>query len=236
MSNISSKKFYEKSYSEEGSKAQREYPNEELCRFIGRRFGNLSRLQKQKLKLIEMGCGSGANIWMLARESFNTYGIDFSGKALNLCEKVLDGYDVNAKLFKADMTNTGFTDNYFDVCVDVFSSNCLNAEQGKKFLSELSRILKVGGIFFSYFPSKCSDAFKNHHPSKLIDEHTLNGIYRKDSPFYCQPYNFRFLDLNEYKELLQEHGFIVQYSEITSRSYGTNKEVFSWCVIEGQKR
>lgn len=34
------KYFYEKSYSRSGINAQRRYPNEELCRFIGRNYLN----------------------------------------------------------------------------------------------------------------------------------------------------------------------------------------------------
>ena len=70
---------------------------------------------------------------------------------------------------------------------------------------------------------------------KLIEDYTLNGVYIKDSPFYCQPYNFRFLDLNEYKELLQEYDFIVKFSEKTNRSYSTNKKVFYGLLLKIKK-
>tara|TARA_A100000171_G_C2131141_1_gene146809 strand:+ start:1822 stop:2535 length:714 start_codon:yes stop_codon:yes gene_type:complete len=237
MTSISkSKNFYEQSYCDKGITAQRKYPNEELCRFIGRRFGDLSHLQKQELKAVEMGCGSGANLWMLAHEGFDTYGVDFSGEALSLCKKTLESYGVGAKLFRTDMKQTSFDHNYFSICVDVFSSNCLDTNQGEQFISEVYRILKRGGTFFSYFPSKCSDAFQEHLPSKLIDQNTLNGIYRKSSPFYCQPYSFRFLYPEEYISLLEKSGFNVTYSELISRTYRSREETFSWCVIECQKK
>lgn len=168
MSNISnSKKFYERSYCDQGIASQRKYPNEELCRFIGRRFGHLSSLQKEELKIVEMGCGSGANMWMLARESFDAYGVDFSQQALILCKQTLESYGITAKLFRADMTQTNFDNNYFSVCIDIFSSYCLDTSQGERFISEVYRILKHGGTFFSYFPSKCSEAFQNHLPLKI---------------------------------------------------------------------
>ena len=44
-------------------------------------------------------------------------------------------------------------DNKLDGIVDVFSSHCLNSEEGSYFLREVFRTLKVGGSF-SYFPSK----------------------------------------------------------------------------------
>ena len=86
--------------------AQRKYPNEELCRFMGRNFfsKNLNELERQEIKILETGCGSGANIWMLAREGFATYGIDLSPEAIKLAELMLDSYGVGAKLSVQDMT------------------------------------------------------------------------------------------------------------------------------------
>lgn len=227
--------FYEASYSNLGFSAQRKYPNEELCRFVGRNFSQLSPDKKQSVRVLEVGCGSGANLWMLAREGFDTFGVDLSQESLVLAERMLDGYEVKASLRAGDMTQLEFADGFFHSVVDVFSSYCLDAQNGQAFIASVSRVLAKGGLFFSYFPAKNSEAFTNHKPASMLDADTLSGIYRMDSPFAGNHYPFRFLHPLEYEQMLIEAGLEVQYSEVVSRTYGCRKEQFSFITIEARK-
>ena len=231
-----SHKFYENSYKKTGINSQRKYPNEEICRFIGRNFSHLSDNQKENIKILETGCGSGANLWMIAREGFDTYGIDFSAEAINLAQKTLENFNVKAHLFMQDMCDLEFSDDFFDVIVDVFSSNCLTYEMGLKYLKSVKRKLKKNGVFFSYFPSKTSDAFLLPGDSNFIDSSTLDCISRLNSPFTGQEYPFRFLHPKEYEQILISFGFSIQYSEVLTKSYNNQTEKFSWCVIEAHSK
>src|SRR6266567_279496 len=103
-----SKIFYEASYKQEGAAAQRRYPNEELCRFMGRHYLHLPRERRSDIRILEVGCGAGANLWMIAREGFDTYGIDLSEEAIRLCRLMLHSYGTKATLHVADMTATPF--------------------------------------------------------------------------------------------------------------------------------
>ena len=49
------------------------YPGEDLIRFIARNF--YSRQIRRDTRILEVGCGPGANLWFLAREGFS-----FAGK------------------------------------------------------------------------------------------------------------------------------------------------------------
>jgi cyclopropane fatty-acyl-phospholipid synthase-like methyltransferase len=231
----SAKTFYDKSYAKEGFSAQRRYPNEELCRFIGRHFHHMDLEKKKNLRVLETGCGSGANLWMLAKEGFDTYGLDLSNESLKLAEKMLSSYGVAAHLKMGDMTRLDYPDGFFDVVVDIFSSYCLTASMGRAYIREVRRTLREGGIFFSYFPEKSSDAFKNHDPAILLDENTLNGIHRETSPFFGNFYPFRFMTPEEYESLLESHGFSITYCEVITKTYRKKNEAFSFVTIEGQK-
>ena len=229
------KALYETSYASLGFSAQRKYPNEELCRFIGRNFSQISPDERQAVRVLEVGCGSGANLWMLAREGFDTYGIDLSQESLVLASRMLENYEVKASLSVGDMTRLEFSDDFFHAVVDVFSSYCLDALHAQSFIASVSRVLAKGGLFFSYFPAKSSEAFINHKPASMLDDDTLSGIYRADSPFTGNHYPFRFLHPLEYERMLTEAGFEVQYSEVVSRTYGRRKEQFSFITIEARK-
>jgi hypothetical protein len=67
--NLVCESWYEQSYGEHGFAAQRRYPNEELLRFFGRHFFSLPFRRRKDIRVLETGRGSGANLWMIARES-----------------------------------------------------------------------------------------------------------------------------------------------------------------------
>ena len=133
------------------------------------------------------------------------------------------------------MTDLPYQDIFFDVVVDVFSSSCLNESEFDLCLSEVQRVLKPGGRFFTYTPGKRSDAFLNHCPAKLIDNSTLSGIYREGSPFEGNHYPFRFVDSEQYKSCIEKFGFQVDYLESVQRSYFHQNEIFEHVVAEGVK-
>ncbi len=56
------------------------YPPEELVRFIMRHYGQAP--DRSKVRILEVGCGTGANLWFLVREGFDAYGIDGSETAI----------------------------------------------------------------------------------------------------------------------------------------------------------
>ena len=227
--------FFQTSYKDAGFDAQRKYPNEEFCRFMGRNFFKIPVNERQKFKILDVGCGSGSNLFLIARESYYAIGLDLSNEAIILSKQMLAKYNSTAKHLVSSMTNIELEDNYLDGVVDVFSSHCLNTLQSMIFLKELYRVLKIGGRFFSYFPSKNSDTWKLEK-TNLIDKNTLNGLTRKDGPFYGNSHPFRFLYPYEYEILLKDHGFDVTYCETINRTYRSTKENFELVVIEAIKK
>jgi SAM-dependent methyltransferase len=228
------KSWYDDSYRSGGFAAQRRYPNEELLRFLGRHYFSLPRGERKAIKILEVGSGSGANLWMIAAEGFDTHGIEISPPAVDLCHQMLAHWHSAADVRVADMTALPYADRSFDVVVDVFSTYCLDENGFKRFLDETKRVLRLGGRFFSYTPSKASDAFKRPGPSPAIDRSTLDGIRRKDAPFYGNFYPFRFIAPDEYSALLNERGLLVTYRETVGRTYRSGAEYFEFVVVVGE--
>ena len=226
--------WYESSYRNLGTNAQRKYPNEELSRFVGRRFSHLSNAEKSSLQVLEVGCGSGANLRMLAEEKFNVMGLDISSKGVDIANTFLSSLGLKVRFIVADMCNMSqHVENHtLDVVVDIFSSNCLSHVEYLKFLNEVHRILKPGGTFFSYTPSKRSDAYINPGPSSFIDSYTLNGISRCDSPFTGNLYPFRFMHPNEVETIFKDASFSIEYLETVGRTYRRGVEYFEFIVTE----
>jgi ubiquinone/menaquinone biosynthesis C-methylase UbiE len=230
------KDWYDKNYETEGFNAQRNYPNEEVLRFLGREFfSKVPHDNRKNIKILEVGCGSCANLWMIAHEGFEAHGLDISPESLVLGSEMLLKWNVKAYLKVGNMLEMPYPDGIFDVVVDVFSSYCCIYEDFKQFLAEVQRVLRPRGLFFSYIPSVDCDAFHNHAPSEKIDAYTLDGIHRPDSPFYGNFYPFRFTDIEDYSAFLKMLNFDVTYAETVTRSYNARTEKFQHLVVVGRK-
>ena len=225
--------WYNEWYKAENS--EQHFPNEELCRFLYRCFPN--DRNKSNIKILEVGCGQGANLLYLSSEGFDTFGIDLSEECISRVPVLFERYHQDLPGVSCqNMLNTNFDDNSFDVVVDVFSSHCLSEKQYEIFLVELGRILKNGGLFFSFTPSKASDAFTRYKPSSLLDSSTLNGIIRSDSPFSGNMYPFRFMAPDDAERLMECNGLKVEYMETLSRSYFGRRESFEFLLLQAEMK
>ena len=229
------KAWYDQSYSHSGFAAQRRYPNEELLRFFGRHYFPLPPEQRRLTRALEVGCGSGANLWMMVREGFDAHGIDLSAEAIRLCQILLQG-GPGARLSVASMTACPYRAVGFDIVADVFSSYCLDEMAFATFLDEVSRLLRPGGHFFSYAPSKNSDLFKKPGPARRIDASTIDGIRRQGAPFYGNFYPFRFIAGDEYEAALGRRSLQTIYNERVGRTYNNGTEYFEFVVVVAQKK
>lgn len=129
------------------SQAWGKYPSESLVQFIARNFYSVPK--RDCLKILEVGCGPGPNIWYLAREGFSTYGIDGSQEAIRLAEERLTQEGLSAHLEVGDINILPYSNNFFDAAIDV---ECLYANPltaSKNILKEIQRCLKPGGLLYS---------------------------------------------------------------------------------------
>ena len=149
-----------------------------------------------------------------------------------MCKKILKKKKLKCNLENGNFVNTPYKSRYFDSVIDVFSSCCLDRANGKLFLKEVNRILKKNGKFFSYFPSKRSDMFKNPTVKKL-DPDTLKSIKSKTAiNIDCA---LRFMSPTQYASLLKKNGFKVTYLETLMKTYHFQKEKFFFVIIEASK-
>ena len=99
-------------------------------------------------KLLNVGCGHGAD-FVPFRQGFELYGIDISGKMLELAGKYAEKYNLKANLTQADAREMPFADNFFDDAIAVATFHHIEGEEERlKALRELKRVLKPGGEAF----------------------------------------------------------------------------------------
>lgn len=197
---------YEKGYLAIGAASQRRYPNTELVRFLARNYFSIPKDQRNSIKILELGSGSCGNLWMMAREGFDTYGIEISPAGVEAGKGVLVEWGVSAKQTVGDMTDLPYPSGYFDAIVEVVSLQCLQLEEKKKALKEAHRCLKDSGLLYTY--------------------HIAN-----DPQIFGELRNYP-LTLPEARELIQESGFTIKKEEFFTRVSGDEIQYIS---IEAQK-
>ena len=125
------------------------YPPEELIRFVARHF--YSAADRGQVKILEVGCGTGANIWYLAHEGFDAYGIDGSQTAIVKAERRMQEEGVKAHLQVGDIVRLGefYPTVLFDGVIDVACLWCNRMGAIQAILDQVMTVLKPRGRVFS---------------------------------------------------------------------------------------
>ena len=128
------------------------YPPVSLIKFIAKNFYKVQN--RKNIKILELGSGTGANLWFCAREGFSVYGIDGSKTAVsrmlgrfndeNLNDQII-GISIGDYYDKLD----DIEDESFDAVIDIESLYCNSFDKSKKIIQKSFDKLKSGGMMFS---------------------------------------------------------------------------------------
>jgi SAM-dependent methyltransferase len=121
------------------------YPPEELVAWISRGFDTVG--DRAAVRVLEVGCGPGANLWYLAREGFAATGIDGSRVALGQARDRLATDGLAARLVVGDLAALPFESGSFDAVIDVASIQHNPREAQRRIVGEVHRVLRPEGRF-----------------------------------------------------------------------------------------
>ncbi len=232
MSTIDNLEF-EAHFKVRGSASQRRYPNEPMIQFLAEHYFSRPRVERKKTRILEVGCGSGANLWVIAREGFDAYGLDIAKSALPLCKEMLKSYGTSATLRVGNMRVLPYKANFFDAIVDVFSIEHTTLKGHEQTFAEIFRCLKPGGRFFSWHLGAASINFKKGGGKKL-DRYTTDNTPNQDVPY---PNNgiTCFLTAPLAKKMLKAAGFVDIHIERVLRTYKDMTQEVEYLGISAKK-
>jgi SAM-dependent methyltransferase len=207
------------------SQAWGKYPAEDLIRFVATNFYNVP--DRSKIKILELGCGPGCNIWFLAREGFSFVGIDGSATAIEQATRRLDSEVPNwrerGQLLVRDISKLPFGENNFDAVIDNEAVYCNDFDTSKDIYIEAARVLKENGdIFVRTFAT----GTWGENTGKKIGNNTW---LCSEGPMEGKGLT-RFTEFHEIPQLLK--AFSITSIEINSRTLGQLKsEVKEWIIL-----
>jgi len=139
-----------------GGREYARYPHEEVIRFVARHFYKAP--DRSKVKLLDLGCGPGADLWYMAREGFDVAAYDGSEVGLQRAKGRLDEEGKKGDLRHGSFEQIPWADATFDGVVDVRAIQCNSFATAKKIVAEVHRVLKPGGWFYSSILSNATYA------------------------------------------------------------------------------
>lgn len=155
-------------------------------------------LNLKNLKVLDLGSGTGRNSNYLASLGNEVTGIEISKTALKIAQDRADDMSVKVKYLEQSIGQKfPFPDNYFDIILDITSSNSLNETERSIYLKETSRVLSPNGYFF--IRALCKEGDKN--AQNLLK---LNPGPEKDT--------YRIKELNLTERVFSPQDFQVLYS------------------------
>lgn len=141
------------------SRSWGQYPGEDVIRFVAGHFYKVP--DRSAVRLLEVGCGSGANLWFMAREGFCVHGVEGSATAARLATERLDrecpGWQqAGGQVHAADMASLPYPDGRFDAVLDVVAACYSTIAHARRTYAELARVTRAGGkLFVRTFASGC---------------------------------------------------------------------------------
>ena len=203
------------------------YPAEDLIRFIARNFYRASN--RNNVRILEVGCGPGANLWFLAREGFSVYGVDGSETAIRLAKQRLDkecsGW--SGKLFVGDIISLPFENDFFDGAIDNEAITHNSYRDSKNIFHDIFRVIRPGGKLFSRtFATGC----QGDQTGKKVGH---NAWIVSESPMALGEY-IRFTEYEEIADLMKDFD-IMEVELLTRTTEGRKHEIMEW-LIQAEKK
>ena len=185
------------------------YPSEKVVQFTYRNFPAAIR---STVRTLDLGCGSGANTWFLAREGFPVVGSDLTSHGLANTRNRLLAEGLSAELVQADATHLPFRNASFEyvICVRVLEL-IPNTELQDRLIGECARVLRSSGRGLALFASPKD--YGSQYPEKGFgpffppDEQQVERLFRS---------RFSKVDIDVYQTTyesgrLMEHNYLVTF-------------------------
>ncbi|MFN4796869.1 MAG: class I SAM-dependent methyltransferase [Pseudanabaena sp.] len=181
------------------------YPHNKVIQFVLRNFPTSIRATT---KVLDLGCGSGANTVFLANEGFKVFASDISSDGINNTQKQLSNMGLTAELRVESIDEISFPKEYFDLVISCGVFECAGFEPAKDAIAKIADVLKPRGKGFFLF---ASDVDFRVEQDNLLG---LHGYSHKEIELIFHQYDWSTLFIDRYittfqNQSLQSNDFLI---------------------------
>ncbi len=162
-----------------------------------------------ELSILDVGCGSGLDLEFFADLEFRSCaGIDITGSLVDIARK----NNPSAEIVHGSFQELEWQDNSFDI---VWSKYALQVEKDiNKSISEISRVIKAGGIAFMQVT----------HPFRTLALNSSEDYFSEEKILYpsaddnSQDFVEHHITLTSWFTAFMDHGFeVIRFEEILNK-------------------
>jgi ubiquinone/menaquinone biosynthesis C-methylase UbiE len=199
------------------------YPWDSVVSFV---FRHRSNKPARETSILEIGCGTGANLWFAAREGFQVSGIDGSKYAIEYAKKRFKAEKLKGEFIVGNFLSLPYNRNSFDLIIDRAALACVGKSDIKKAIDDIHNILKPGGKFF-FTPYSNKNASANSGIKKEDD--LIVGISDGGLQGVGQ---LVFFSLNEVKKIFSKKKWeIVSLESVTKQNHISKNKTEEFHVV-----
>ncbi len=205
------------------------YPSTPIIRFIARNFYKVP--DRKEVKVLEIGSGTGANLWFCAREGFSVIGLEGSETAIDRMknrfeDEKLTSFLLDTKCGDYFETLDEIEDGSIDAIIDSESLYCNPFDRSRQIIEKSFKKLKVGGIMMSLTFAEGTWGLKG----KECDYH---AFLPNEGPMGGKGFS-RFTSKDDIEKLYHLENNIIERIERQEYFYSETEVIKEW-IIELKK-
>ena len=176
-------------------------------------------------KVLELGCGSGCNLWAAAEFGYNCYGIDVSPTIIEFARLFLKERGLHADLQVMRFEEINQIEHDFDLIIDRSSIHCEKLEMHKEIIKLVSSKIKPGGYFFFNPAGNENSSFDRNNesfPLEYVSENNKVFGYKSLITYY---------DENSIHDILKDFE-VVELKKVIAKQICDGVEKFKYSEFE----